>query len=56
MNQGALCSTFQEIREVGIDDVPVSAKQQFFHCDRRLLGVPPWPVGIVFGWKVRFSR
>src|SRR5215470_12488087 len=41
----------KEIPEVGIDDVPVSAKQQFFHCDRRLLGIPPWPVGILFGWK-----
>ena len=46
----------KEIREVGIDDFPVSAKQQFFHCDRRLLGVPPWPVGVLFGWKVGFSR
>jgi hypothetical protein len=33
----------QEIREVGINDFPVSAKQQFFHLDRRLLGVPPRP-------------
>ena len=56
MNQGALCSTFQEIREVGIDDFPVSAKQQFFHCHRRLLGVPARPVGVLFGWKVGFSR
>src|SRR6516164_6115486 len=29
----------KEIREVGIDDFPVSAKQQFFDLDRRLLGV-----------------
>ena len=55
MNQGALCSTFQEIREVGIDDFPVSAKQQFFHLDRRLLGVPPRPVSVLFGWKVGFK-
>ena len=45
----------KEIREVGIDDFPVSAKQQFFHCDRRLLGIPPWPVGVLFGWKVGFK-
>ena len=55
MNQGALCSTFQEIREVGIDDFPVSAKQQFFDLDRRLLGTPPRPVGVLFGWKVGFK-
>jgi hypothetical protein len=55
MNQGALCSRFQEIREVGIDDFPVFAKQQFFHCDRRLLGIPPWPVGVLFRWKVGFK-
>jgi hypothetical protein len=46
MNQGVLCSTFQEIREVAIDDFPVSAKQQFFDLDRRLLGVPHRPVGV----------
>ena len=45
----------KEIREVGIDDFPVSAKQQFFHCDRRLLGIPPWPVGVLFGWKIGFK-
>ena len=36
----------KEIREVGIDDFPVSAKQQFFDLDRRLLGVPPRPAGV----------
>src|SRR5215469_11037121 len=45
----------KEIREVGIDDFPVPAKQQFFHCDRRLLGTPPWPVGVLFGWKIGFK-
>ena len=45
----------KEIREVGIDDFPVSAKQQLLHCDRRLLGVPPWPIGVLFGWKVGFK-
>ena len=45
----------KEIREVGIDDFPVPAKQQFFHCDRRLLGIPPWPVGILLGWKIGFK-
>jgi hypothetical protein len=38
----------KEIREVGIDDFPVSAKQQFFDLGRRLLGIPPRPA-------VRFS-
>jgi hypothetical protein len=33
----------------------VSAKQQFFHLDRRLLGVPPRPVSVLFGWKVGFK-
>ena len=55
MNQGAVCSTFQEIREVGIDDFPMSAKQQFFDLDRRLLGIPPRPVGVLFGWKIGFE-
>jgi hypothetical protein len=45
----------KEIREVGIDDFPVSAKQQFFDLDRRLLGIPPRPVGVLFGWKIGFK-
>src|SRR6516165_780050 len=45
----------KEIREVGIDDFPVSAKQQFFDLDRRLLGVPPRPVGVLFEWKIGFK-
>src|SRR5215472_15653417 len=45
----------KEIREVGIDDFPVSAKQQLFDLDRRLLGIPPLPVGVLFGWKVGFK-
>ena len=55
MNQGAVCSTFQEIREVGINNFPVSAKQQFFDLDRRLLGIPSRPVGVLFGWKIGFK-
>jgi hypothetical protein len=43
MNQGHYAYTFQEIREVGIDDLPVSVKQQLLHLDRQLLGVPPQP-------------
>src|SRR6202030_3110454 len=39
----------------GINDFPVSAKQQFFHLNRRLLGVPPRPVSVLFGWKVGFK-
>src|SRR5436305_419155 len=45
----------KEIREVGIDDFPVSAKQQFFDLDRRLLGTPPRPVSVLFGWKLGFK-
>src|SRR5580704_17315760 len=45
----------KEIREDGIDDFPVSAKQQLLHLDRRLLGVPPRPVGVLFGWKIGFK-
>ena len=45
----------KEIREVGIDDFPVSAKQQLLHLNRRLLGIPPRPVGILFGWKIGFK-
>ena len=33
----------------------MSAKQQFFDLDRRLLGTPPRPVGVLFGWKVGFK-
>jgi hypothetical protein len=33
----------------------VSAKQQFFRLDRRLLGVPPRPVSVLFGWKIGFK-
>ena len=46
----------EEVREVGVDDVPVSAEQQFFHLHRRLLGVAPGPVGVLFGWEIGFSR
>ena len=45
-----------EIREVGVDDVPVSAEQLFFHLHRRLLGVAPGPVGVLFRWEIGFSR
>ena len=45
----------QEVREVGVDDVPVSTEQQFFPLNCRLLGVPPGPVGILFGWEIGFK-
>jgi len=45
----------KEIREVGINDFPVSAKQPFFHLDRRLLGVAARPVSVLFRWKVGFK-
>src|SRR3954449_11263565 len=34
----------EEVREVGVNDVPVSAEQPFFHFNCRLLGIPPGPV------------
>ena len=45
-------NTPEEVREVGVDDVPVSAEQRFFHLHRRLLGVAPGPVGVLFGWEI----
>ena len=33
MNQGALCSTFQEVADVGVDDVRVATEQQLFHLN-----------------------
>jgi hypothetical protein len=45
----------KEIREVRINDFLVSAKQHFLHLDRRLLGVPPRSVSVLFGWKVGFK-
>src|ERR1700747_24346 len=45
----------KEIREVGINHFPVSAKQQFFHLDRRLLGIPARPISVLFGSKIGFK-
>ena len=39
MNQGALCSTFQVVREVGVDDVRVATEHQLLHLYDCLLGV-----------------
>ena len=44
------------VREVGVDDFPVSAKQQFFGLDRRLVGVSPGAVGVGFRRKNGISR
>jgi len=43
------------VREVGIDDFRVAAKQLLFHLDHRLLGVAPGTVGVLFWWKVGFK-
>jgi hypothetical protein len=39
------------VREVGVDDFRVLAKQQRFHLHHRLLGVSPGTVGILLWWK-----
>ena len=35
------------VREVGINDFRVAAKQQRFHVDHRLLGIAPRTIGIL---------
>ena len=35
------------VREVGINDFRVAAKQQRFHLDHRLLGIAPRTIGIL---------
>src|SRR6516225_3763510 len=55
MNQGALCSTFQEIREVGVDDVRVTPEQQLLHVYDCLLGISPGTIGVDFRWEIGFE-
>ena len=43
------------VREVGIHNFRMAAKQQLFHLDHRLLGVSPGTVGVEFRWKVGFE-
>jgi hypothetical protein len=43
------------VREVGIDDFPVTPDQRLFHFDHRLLRISAWPVGVLLGWKVGFE-
>src|SRR3974377_2462147 len=43
------------VREVGVDDFRMSAKQQRFHLDYRLLGAAPRTVGILLWWKIGFE-
>jgi len=43
------------VREVGVDNFRVAAKQQRFHLDHRLLGIAPRTVGILLWWKVGFE-
>ena len=40
------------VREVGVNDFRVAAKQQCFHLDHRLLSISPRTVGILLGWKI----
>jgi hypothetical protein len=37
-HQFGVGNTSEVVREVGVNNVRVTAKQQFFHLDRRLLG------------------
>ena len=43
------------VREVGVNDFRVAAKQQCFHLDHRLLRISPRTVGILLGWKIGFE-
>ena len=40
------------VREVGVYDFRVAAKQLRFHLDHRLLGISPGTVGILLWWKI----
>ena len=40
------------VREVGVNDFRVAAKQLRFHFDHRLLGISPGTVGILLWWKI----
>jgi hypothetical protein len=48
-HQLGMWNAAEKVREVGVDDVPVSTEQPFFHLNCRLLGIPPGPVGVLFG-------
>src|SRR6202030_4522085 len=43
------------VREVGVYDVRMAAKQQLLHLYSGLLGVAPSAVGVDFRWKVGFE-
>ncbi len=43
------------VREVGVDDFRVTAEQQLFHLDHRLLGVAARPVGVLLWRKIGFE-
>ena len=43
------------VREVGVNDFRVAAKQQCFHLDHRLLSISPRTVCILLGWKIGFE-
>src|SRR6266550_7117590 len=43
------------VREVGVNDFRMATEQQPFHLDHRLLGIPPWTVRVLLGWKVGFE-
>src|SRR6516162_8502357 len=44
-------NALEVVREVGVDNFRVAAKQQRFHLDHRLLGIAPRTVGILLWWK-----
>ena len=55
------CNRFQQfgmgnapevVRQVGVDNVRVTAEQHFFHLDHRLLGIAPRTVGVLLWRKV----
>ena len=43
------------VREVGVNDFRVAAKQLRFHLDHRLLGIALGTVGVLLWWKIGFK-
>ena len=43
------------VREVSVYNFRVTAKQQFFHFDHRLLGIAARTVGVLLRWKIGFE-
>ena len=55
LHQVGMGNAPEVVREVGVNDFRMAAKQQLFHLDHRLLGISPRAVGVLFRWKVGFE-